>query len=280
MKKKVIIILAIITAVIATSIGGHFIGVRVESKKYDLVTLNERDLPAKKEIVEDAYVELSDVKMHYVRYGEGAQPVVLIHGNGNNCDTLSELAGYLANDYSVYCLDSRCHGKSSDPGVITYDLMAKDVAEFIDEKLTEKPFIIGHSDGAIVAISLASAYPDKAAAMIACGANSRPEKFKFYFTLKVKISNLFKKDKLNDLMLTLPDFTPEFLSKINIPVYVVAGEYDIMPLSDTVYIHENINGSLLAVVKGANHSNYISSHGGKLYNLAKPFFESLAKSLE
>ena len=81
-------------------------------------------------------------------------------------------------------------------------------------------------------------------------------------------------------MLTLPDFTPEFLSKINIPVYVVAGEYDIMPLSDTVYIHENINGSLLAVVKGANHSNYISSHGGKLYNLAKPFFESLAKSLE
>ena len=52
----------------------------------------------------------------------------------------------------------------------------------------------------------------------------------------------------------------------------LAAEYDIMPLSDTVYIHKNINGSKIAIVKAATHSSYISKNGGKIYQLAKEFF--------
>ena len=278
MKKKTkiaLIIIAVVIFCVSCGLGGYFIGVRVKSKEYNLTSLTLNDLPALGDATEDEYVELSEVRMHYVKYGSGAQPIILIHGNGGSCRSLRELAGYLSNDYTVYCLESRCHGLSSDPGVITYDLMAKDVSEFIDKKLTMKPFIVGHSDGAIVAISFAAAYPEKSAGIVACGANSRPETFKFYFTLGVKIRNLFKKDKLNDLMLTLPDFTPELLGKVTVPTYVVAGEYDIMPLSDTVYIHKHIKNSKITIVKGANHSNYISSNGGKIYKLASGFFTEL-----
>ena len=278
MKKGVVvlIILTVVVLAVGIGVGSYCIVVRRDAEACGLVTLTEHDLPPKQAAVEDDYVDLSDVRMHYVRYGTGAIPVILIHGNAGNCDSLKELAAYLAADYSVYCLDSRCQGKSSDPGVITYDLMAGDVWEFIGAKLTAKPYVLGHSDGGIVALSLASLYPDSIAACVSCGANSRPSTFKWYFTWGVRISNLFRKDKLNDLMLTLPDFTPEYLGRITAPTYIVAGEYDIMPLSDTVYIHEHVAGSRVAIVKGADHSSYISAHGGRIYQLASAFFAELS----
>ena len=269
--KLTIVIILLVIFVLGAAVGSYFYLVRRASKPY-LVVLTAGDLPPKTEAVEDDYVQLSQVKMHYVRYGTGPQPVVLIHGNAGSCDSLKELAQYLAHDYSVYCIDSRCQGKSSDPGVITYDLMAGDVHEFIQSKLTVKPYVLGHSDGGIVALSLASLYPDSVGAVVSCGANSRPEAFKWYFTLLVKVNNLFHKDKLNDLMLELPDFTPEYLSRITAPTYIVAGEYDIMPLSDTVYLHTHVAASRISIVAGADHSSYISQNGGRIYHLAHDFF--------
>lgn len=268
---RAIIALVILVVLLAAAVAVYGVVIHVKSKDY-LVTLEEKDLPNKAEVEEDNYVQLSEVKMHYVRYGTGSQPIVLIHGNGGSTDSLKELAQYLGADYSVYCIDSRCHGKSSDPETITYDLMAKDVKEFIFAKLAVRPYVLGHSDGAIVALTLAALYPDSLAACISCGANSHPDKFMFYFTWAVKIKNLFRKSKLNELMLTLPDLTPELLGQITVPTYVVAGEFDIMPLSDTLYIHEHIAGSKVAVVKWGTHSSYISRHGGRIYQLAKEFF--------
>ncbi|MBR6005527.1 MAG: alpha/beta hydrolase [Clostridia bacterium] len=261
-----------IILVITTFFGGFMsqIDFMINPAKYNAITLDTSSLPAPVEApVKDDYIELSEVKMHYIVYGQGEKAVVLVHGNGGSADSLKEAAQYLANDYTVYLPESRCHGKSSDPGVISYDLMAKDLSEFIKALDIEKPVIIGHSDGAINAIALAALYPDSAGAIIACGANSRPGTFKPYFPLGVRIANFFKPDKLNDMMLTLPDFTPEFLAKVSCPAYIVSGQFDIMWLSDTVYIHENIKGSDMAVIKGADHSSYMSHDGRQTYVLAK-----------
>ena len=242
----------------------------VNPAKYNAITLDISSLPAPVEDpVKDEYIELSEVKMHYLVYGTGEKAVILVHGNGGSANSLREAAQYLANEYTVYLPESRCHGKSSDPGVISYDLMAGDLNEFIEALDIEKPVIIGHSDGAINAITLAALYPDAPGAIIACGANSNPGTFKPYFPLGVRIANLFKPDKLNDMMLELPDFTPEFLAKVTCPAYIVSGQFDIMWLSDTVYIHENITGSDMAVIKGADHSSYMSHDGRQTYVLAK-----------
>ncbi|MBQ4243693.1 MAG: alpha/beta fold hydrolase [Clostridia bacterium] len=246
----------------------------VNPAKYNAITLDISSLPAPvEEPVKDDYIELSEVKMHYLVYGTGEKAVILVHGNGGSANSLKEAAQYLANDYTVYLPESRCHGKSSDPGVISYDLMAGDLNEFIEALDIEKPVIIGHSDGAINAITLAALYPDAAGAIIACGANSNPGTFKPYFPLGVRIANLFKPDKLNDMMLELPDFTPGFLSKVTCPAYIVSGQFDIMWLSDTVYIHENIKGSDMAVIKGADHSSYMSHDGRQTYILAKNWLD-------
>lgn len=244
-------------------------------QKYNAIDIDASNVPAPvKEYVTDSYVQLSEVNMHYRIYGNGEKSIILIHGNGGSINSLKEAAEYLANDFTVYLPESRCHGKSSDPGKISYKLMAKDYMEFIKAMNINKPIIAGHSDGGIIAITFAAEYPDLPGAIISTGANSHPKTFKPYFPIGVAIKNLFKPDKLNDMMLTLPEFTPEYLAKITCPAYIVGGEHDIMWISDTVYISENINGSDMAIVKGAGHSTYMSQNGAKAYALITGWLNS------
>ncbi len=272
----ILIISLCVVAVLVASMGIWQIVVRQQSKNYNLTVLDVSSVPSmwQGEPTEDT-VELSEVKMHYMIYGEGEKSLLLIHGNGGSADSLKEAALYLANDYTVYVPESRSHGKSSDPGEISYKLMAKDLKEFCEKLNIKKPYIVGHSDGGINALTIAAEYPDLPGAVISCGANSAPQKFKPYFTIGVKLMNMIKKDKLNDMMLTLPDFTAEDFTKIKCPTLIVAGEYDIMWLSDSAYIHESIKESDVMIIKSGNHSSYISQDGKQAYALSKCYFDSI-----
>lgn len=275
-KMKVLIGIICAVSVLVVSMGVWQIVVRHQSKAYNLTVLDVSEVPEKwqGEPQEDT-VSLSEVDMHYMVYGEGKKTLILIHGNGGSTESLKEAALYLANDYTVYLTDSRCHGKSSDPGEISYKLMAKDIYEFCHKMEIRKPYIMGHSDGGINALTIACEYPELPEAIISCGANSVPQTFKPYFTVGVKVMNLIKKDKLNDMMLTLPDFTEDDFGKIKCPVLIAAGEYDIMWLSDSVYIHQSIKDSEIKIIRSANHSSYISQDGKQAYALAKEYFDSL-----
>ena len=277
MKKSKKILKAVGCVALSAVIGAGIwqVYVRQASKNYNLITLEEPDIAAIATPAEEFDIELSDMTMHYAVYGDQGYPLILVHGNGGSKDSLKEAAEYLASDYKVYVIESRCHGQSSDPGVISYDLMAKDIKEFIEALGLEKPYLMGHSDGGINALTVAYTYPDLLGGFISCGANTTPDTFKFYFPLGVRIFNLMEPNKLNDMMLTLPQMNAELLSKITCPAYIVAGEYDIMWLSDSVFIHESIPDSKIAIIKGANHSSYISQNGKQAYTLAKSFFDTL-----
>mgnify|MGYP004720523655 FL=1 len=252
--------------------------VHVGAKKHNLIKLDVSSVPEPVAGPEkDDYVQLSEVKMHYAVYGKGGHPVILIHGNSLDLTSLDEAARYLANDYTVYSLDSRCHGKSSDPEEISYDLMAKDVKEFIEKLGLEKPYVVGHSDGGIVALTVAYTYPDLLGGFVSCGANTVPETLKDFFIQSVLYNNKKNPSKLNKMMLTEPHITKDDLSKIKCPAYIVAGEFDIMDLSDTVFIHDSIKDSKIAIVALNDHSSYIAreNSGEKAYALVSPFFKSL-----
>ena len=273
MKKKWPIILPLIAATtVGVVFASHYLIVRIVSSKHNLITLKEGELPNKQESNDEGYVQLSEVNMHYVKYGEATQSVILIHGNGGSSNSLKELAEYLANDYSVYCIDSRCQGLSSDPGIISYEAMANDTYEFINLKGLEKPYIIGHSDGGIIGIILSANHPETLRANIACGANSTPKGLKNSYIRDVKHR---EKNKLYTLMLEEPNLTKEFLSKIQTPTYVVAGEFDVIRLSDTVFLHKNIPNSKIAIIKNHHHSTYMSKNGKLAYQLVNPYFKEL-----
>ena len=276
--KKILVSLGCIALSAAIGVCAYKTTVRYESEKHNLITLDTSSVPSPVEkITYEGDVALSEMTMHYVVYGDEGYPLILVHGNGGSKNSLREAAAYLANDYKVYVIESRCHGESSDPGEISYDLMAKDIKEFIEKMKLEKPYLMGHSDGGINALTVAYTYPDLLGGFISCGANTTPDTFKPYFPLGVRVMNLFKPDKLNDMMLTLPQMNKELLSKITCPAYIVAGESDIMWLSDTVFIHESIKGSRIAIIRDGDHSSYISQDGKQAYVLAKEFFDSISE---
>ena len=273
MKKKLIIIPVVAAAsTVGLVFATHYIVVRAESAKHNLIVLKEGELPEKQEAVADDYVQLSEVRMHYVQYGSKEQSVILVHGNRGSTNSLKELAQYLANEYTVYCIDSRCHGLSSDPGPLSYDLMANDVHEFIAAKSLKNPYLIGHSDGGIIGIVLSNKYPDDLKACIACGANSKPEGLKNSY---LRTCRRNKNNKFYKMMLDEPHLSKEFLGQITTPTYVVAGEYDVIRLSDTVFLHENIPNSKIAIIKNNGHSTYMSKNGKLSYHLATDYFKEL-----
>lgn len=274
--KKALKIISSVALAVMVGAGIWQVAVHEQSKKYNMITLDTSNVPSPvTNPVKEDDIQLSEVKMHYTVYGEKGHPLILVHGNGGSQNSLKEAATYLANDYTVYVIESRCHGQSSDPGVISYDLMAKDIKEFVEAMKLEKPYLMGHSDGGINALTVAYTYPDLLGGFISCGANTTPDTLKPYFTIGIKVLDVFKPNKLNDMMLTLPQMTTEMLSKITCPAYIVAGEFDIMWLSDSVLIHESIPDSKIAIIKGADHSSYISQDGKQAYVLAKEFFDEI-----
>ena len=274
--KKALKIISSVALAVVVGAGIWQIGVHQQSKKYNMITLDTSNVPSPVTTpVKEDDIQLSEVKMHYAVYGEKGHPLILVHGNGGSKESLKEAATYLANDFTVYVIESRCHGQSSDPDVISYDLMAKDIKEFIEAMKLEKPYLMGHSDGGINALTVAYTYLDLLGGFISCGANTTPDTLKPYFTIAVKVNDIFNPNKLNDMMLTLPQMNEELLSQITCPAYIVAGEFDIMWLSDSVLIHESIKDSKIAIIKGADHSSYISQDGKQAYVLAKDFFSTI-----
>lgn len=232
--------------------------IRLNPEKYNYSEVEILDVPD--EVSEpdfNGYVQLEEVNMHYVKLGSGDRALVFIHGNGGSLYSLYSIASRFSGKYTVYAIDERCHGQSSDPGVITYDAMGEDIYQFCNAMNLVKPVLVGHSDGAIVAITSASVHPDYYGGIVSMGANSRPESAWFQFRFWVRWENLLQKDKLNDLMLSGPDFTEEYLGRINCPAYVVSGDADLMPVYDTYYIYSNIPDSDIKVIKGADHGSYL-----------------------
>lgn len=273
--KLALIIVAALLAAAILGVSAWLISVDCIAKNINLVKVDKLTSPEPLDVEpEECDIELEDITMHYAKCGSG-YPLVLIHGNGNSHKDLKDLMLRFANDYTVYALDSRSQGQSTYTDDISYGLMAKDVMQFIKKLGLIKPYVIGHSDGGIVAIRIAIDYPDLMGAFVACGANSNPSGLKGYFTIPVKARYSREKKPLDRIMVEEPNFTKESLSKITAPAYVLAGEFDIVKLKDTKFLADNIPGAKVAVLKWQGHSSYIKQNAQRCYALAKDFFDSL-----
>lgn len=214
-------------------------------------------------------VKVNEININYEVYGEG-QPIILLHGNSENLNIFDKLVEKLKNEYKVYAIDSRCHGKSDDPAEISYDLMAQDVIEFIKTLNLNKPILYGFSDGGIIGILVAIKEPDILSKAIVSGANVTPDALSKFFMIITKVVGFFTKNKLFKMMENEPNISLEELQSIKIPVHILAGEKDVIKEEHTKMIAENIPNSTLEILAGENHGSYII-HSDKLYNILKKY---------
>lgn len=100
------------------------------------------------------------LELNYKSFGEGF-PVVILHGLFGTLDNWQTIARKLADQYAVYILDQRDHGRSPHTDIIDYPHLAYDLQAFLESNWIYKAHIIGHSMGGKTAMRFALDYPDR-----------------------------------------------------------------------------------------------------------------------
>lgn len=214
-------------------------------------------------------IKVNNVKLYYESYGNG-KPIILLHGNQETHEIFDKLINKLKENYKVYAIDSRCHGKSENTKELSYNLMCDDVIQFIKKLNIDKPILYGFSDGGIIGILVAIKEPNILSNLIVSGANITPDVFTKFDLVLTKLLYFFTRSKYIKMMLDEPNIQLEDLQKITIPVHVLAGEKDVIKLEHTKFIADNIKNSTIEIIPKENHGSYII-HSEKLYEIMKKY---------
>ena len=202
------------------------------------------------------YAAVNGIKLYYEIYGEG-QPLVVLHGS---IDNGSLHYGDLIKKYKVIAIDSRGQGKSTDTDEpMTYDKMASDVNELLEQLKIDSVLILGQSDGAILGLLLALDYPKKVKKVLAFGANMQPDSFAVFpwaidfINKSIRKPKDAKDKKLNELMRDYPNVPYSKLSKIKAPVLIMGGDRDVIRPEHLLKLFQSIPNSQLCIIPGATH---------------------------
>lgn len=105
------------------------------------------------------------MKLNYKKSGSG-QPIVILHGLFGMLDNWQSIANSLSEDFEVWLVDQRNHGRSPHSETHTYDAMADDLLELIEDHDIENAIVVGHSMGGKTALRFAQKYPGRATGFV------------------------------------------------------------------------------------------------------------------
>jgi len=250
------------------------------------------DTPYGKNTAVGKFAELNGAKIYYEEYGKG-EPLLLIHGNGGNIESMGNQIDYFKSKYRVIAADSRGQGKSElKTDSLTYVQITKDTEALVSHLKLDSISIIGWSDGGIVGLQMGISGKSKIKKIIAMGANLRPDSTAIYSWVAKDVQNLKKmiaskiKEKdtsenwglmkqISGLLVDQPSIATKDLSKIKAKVLVIAGDRDVIRNEHTVEIFENIPKAQLCIMPGETH--FAPASSPELFNalankfLSEPF---------
>lgn len=198
----------------------------------------------------------NNIQIHYSIMGEG-EPLILLHGNGEDSRIFNRLSLLLCKHYRVYAIDSRNHGESQKTNDYSYATMAEDIYSLIETLQLVQPIVVGFSDGAIIALTLKLAYPGTFSKMVWMGINLKPSDFKDEYLIELQNGYSQTKDPLLYLMLSEPNIEFDSLKHIKIPTLVVKAEDELF--RDSLYsdIMSIMSHAELLEMKGHTHDSYV-----------------------
>src|SRR6204780_261924 len=120
------------------------------------------------------YYEVRGAKLYVQTYAHGA-PIVFLHGGMVFFDnSFAKQRDYFATYRTVVGIDQRGYGHSPDgPWTLSYQIMADDTAAVIEQLGLGPVDVVGHSDGANLALILARDHPQMVHRLVISGANIR-----------------------------------------------------------------------------------------------------------
>ena len=197
---------------------------------------------------------------------------VLLHPGGTDSRALDPLVAELAGRYRVITPDQRAHGRTPDrEGPLSYAAMAEDTIAFLEEEAGAPVHLLGYSDGAVVALTVALRRPDLVRDLVlAAGVHHRdgwepgvlageaevpafmvdayaevsPDGREHYGEVAAKLRRMHEEG---------PVFTDPDLAGLDLPVLVLVGDDDEVRLEHAVAAYRALPRGELAVVPHASH---------------------------
>lgn len=205
------------------------------------------------------FADVNGIKLYYEVYGDGP-PLVVLHGNGGSSGSAGSHMPALIKKYKVIAIDSRAQGKSGDTDKpLTYDQMAADVNELLNQLNIDSAFIWGQSDGAILCLVMAIDYPKKVKRVVAFAPNTVPDSSAVFGWAVTAVNRTIAKStdkkevKLYEMMRDYPNIPYGKLGTIKAPCLIMGGDRDVIRPEHLVKMFQSIPNSQLCILPGATH---------------------------
>ena len=162
------------------------------------------------------------------------ETVVLLHPGGTDSSAMAATAAGLTGRFDVHAPDRRHEA---------FPAMAQATVAWLEAELPGAPVhLVGHSDGAIVALLVAQARPDLVRRLVfSSGVHHH--------------AGWLPGVELEERHATEPALGPEELARIAVPTLVMAADRDEMPLEHTAEMFRALPRAQLAIVPGTDHGS-------------------------
>ena len=221
-----------------------------------------------------SYVQLGDVKTYYEEDGEG-EPLVLLHPGLADSRAFADYVPEFAQHFHVFRPDRRGHGRTADvDGPITYEQMAWDTIAFVEQVVGDPAYLLGHSDGAPVALLAALKRPDLVRKLVfSCGVFHHDgwapgaielddETVAFFIDYWSAVAPNGRehfwivKEKLDRMHREEPTLTAADLAGYPGSALIMVGDSDEeIPIEHALALREGLPDAQLAVLPGAGHGS-------------------------
>jgi pimeloyl-ACP methyl ester carboxylesterase len=100
------------------------------------------------------------MRLYFESAGQGP-PLIVLHGLFGSLENWRSTTRRLSENFSVFAVDQRNHGRSLHSDEMNYAVMAEDLRDFMQGQNLKAAHILGHSMGGKTAMQFALQYPDK-----------------------------------------------------------------------------------------------------------------------
>lgn len=239
----------------------------------DLVRFEREGAPPLPSALLEGYVENDGARIWHAIFGAGPTVILLHGGLGNAGNWGNQVPALVAAGKTVIAIDSRGHGRSTrDAGPFGYARMTGDVLAVMDRLGIGNTSLVGWSDGACTALTLADRHPKRIDGVFFFACNMDPGGTLEFQPTPV-VDRYFHRHRLDyealsatpgafdtfvadvsRMMQTEPNYSAADLAGIRVPVTIVLGEHDefIRP-EHAAYLAATIPDATLTILPGVSH---------------------------
>jgi pimeloyl-ACP methyl ester carboxylesterase len=117
--------------------------------------------------VQDSFVVVNGVRLHYRDWGGSGEPVILLAGLGNTARIYDSFAPALARDFRVLAVTRRGHGRSELPeSGYALDTLVADLRGFMDAAGIARAHLVGHSLAGAELTRFAGLHPERVGKLV------------------------------------------------------------------------------------------------------------------